>query len=430
MKTRLSSLNPLLSIFLSFFVAVAITSCGGGGGSSDAASETNADTGNTDTGESSDSDKSSLLTGVFVDSAVGGVNYTTETQSDVTNEAGEFSYLQGENVTFSIGSITFPTIPAATQVSPVDMASGSANPSATTTNIARLLQSLDQDGNPDNGITIPQAATETVAAINFNVSADEFANNADVINLVANSGSINSELISAEDANSHLNRTLSASENSESNIVFSVGSLNNRFLIPTPEGFAVGQNAYRMNENIRLRVAGIVNGELLYGKFPWTVTEEAELQIDFSEFAEGVVRGYSVTSAGGEKIMLRVVTVDNDEEASSRDYYLSKPLSTSDFAGRKITIDNTNASVELLAEGDALFTNEDGSMSSGTYEDLTVQGVGFRGPDFFNQVVLANGTLDDGLIMLWRYDVNDDFTDIEFYKSSGNVWTSVGTHSI
>jgi hypothetical protein len=82
-----------------------LAGCGGGGSSS-----------------SDDTGSANVLTGIFVDSAVEGVSYTTETRSDVTNATGEFSYLQGENVTFSIGSLTFPTIPAAAQVSPVDMA--------------------------------------------------------------------------------------------------------------------------------------------------------------------------------------------------------------------------------------------------------------------------------------------------------------------
>jgi len=416
-------LKRILSIIAISALCGNLISCGGGSSDPEPTKD------NSSMQPSADDMAGTVLTGVLVDSAVEGVSYSTSTQSGTTNTAGEFNYLEGEQVVFSVGDTILPSVAAAPQVSPVDMASGSSNSAATTTNIARLLQSLDIDGNPDNGITISPIAAANAAPIKFDINVEEFANNTDVLNLVANSGSVNSELISAEEANLHLNATLSTVETPENDIVFSVESLNNRFLIPTPENFAAGANAYRMNADTRLRVAGIVNGELLYGKFPWTVTDEAEFQVDFGDFQDGLVIGYSATSTEGEKITLNVSTVGSIEDGTKREYYLSKTLSTSDFAGRKITIENTTSSVEFVGQSDALFTYEDGRMASGSYEDLTVQGVGFRGPDFFNQVVLANGDLDDGLIMLWRYDVNDSFTNIEFYKSRGPIWTSVGSFS-
>lgn len=192
---------------------------GCGGGSSDEPSgDTSKGSENTDSGEGENSNSTMVLTGIFVDSAVEGVSYSTATQSGTTNSAGEFTYLEGEQVTFSIGATEMPAAVAAPQVSPVEMAVGSSNPADTTTNIARLLQSLDVDGNPDNGITISPDAAANAAFINFDVSTDQFANDPAVINLVANSGSVNSELISAEDANQHLNSTLGIddSDNSQS----------------------------------------------------------------------------------------------------------------------------------------------------------------------------------------------------------------------
>ena len=159
-------------------------------------------------------DTESVLTGVFVDSPVEGISFATSTQSGTTNAAGEFSYLAGEQVTFSVGAAQLPAVDAAAQVTPVDIAVSSSDPTAMTTNIARLLQSLDQDGNPENGITISASAAASAASVNFDVSVEDFANDAAVINLVANSGSVNSTLISAEAASQHLNETLGGDENS------------------------------------------------------------------------------------------------------------------------------------------------------------------------------------------------------------------------
>ena len=195
-------------------ICFALTGCGGGGDEESPASMTDqitdTDTNTDNTGNGNDV-AASVLTGVFVDSAVEGVTYTTATQSGVTNSAGEYNYLAGEQVTFSIGATQLPVVTAAPQVSPVEMAASTSNPAATTTNIARLLQSLDGDGNPDNGITISPTAAANAAFINFNVSTDQFANDPNVINLVANSGSTTTSLISADAANAHLNETLGIS---------------------------------------------------------------------------------------------------------------------------------------------------------------------------------------------------------------------------
>jgi len=196
--------HALVGIICSLFLA----SCGGG--SSNPKTPVANDPGSND----------SVLVGVFVDSPVGGISFNTESRSGVTNAAGEFSYLAGEQVTFAIGLAKLPSVVAAPRVSPVDMAASSNNPADTTTNIARLLQSLDQDGNPDNGITIPQNATASATQLNFDVEIDEFEKDTDVINLVANSGSVNTTLISSVAAIKHLSATLDNTSDSQQESVF------------------------------------------------------------------------------------------------------------------------------------------------------------------------------------------------------------------
>ena len=177
---------------LSTACALLLVGCGGGSSTS-----------------SGDSDsEGAVLTGVFVDSPVEGLVYSTQTQSGTTNALGEFNYLAGEQVTFSIGATQLPAVQAADQLTPIDIAANGVNPADMTTNIARLLQSLDLDGNPDNGITIPETVATSEARLDFDVSENDFANDAATINLVANSGAVSTELISADAANEHLNETL------------------------------------------------------------------------------------------------------------------------------------------------------------------------------------------------------------------------------
>ena len=185
-----------MGIFLFLGTACALLLVGCGEGSS---------TPSTDPGS-----ENAILTSIFVDSPVQGVIYTTQTLSGITNASEEFGYLAGEQVTFSIGATQLPAVLAASQVTPIDIAAGSANPAVMTTNIARLLQSLDMDGNPNNGITIPETVATSEASLDFDMGTDDFADDAAVINLVANSGSTNTMLISAEAANLHLSETLDA----------------------------------------------------------------------------------------------------------------------------------------------------------------------------------------------------------------------------
>ncbi len=99
--------------------------------------------------------------GVFVDSPVAGINYVTAPggQQGQTNEVGEYDYTPGDTVTFSIGGIELPAVEATGRITPADMGSGATDWSTDSTviNILRLLQTLDEDGNPDNGITITAA---------------------------------------------------------------------------------------------------------------------------------------------------------------------------------------------------------------------------------------------------------------------------------
>ena len=103
--------------------------------------------------------------GTFV---AAGVRYATETQSGVTDDNGMFSYLSGESVTFSVGTVVLGAAPVAERVSPFDLVGieppvgrreildaappGGAYQRAIA--IMILLASLDADDDYANGINI------------------------------------------------------------------------------------------------------------------------------------------------------------------------------------------------------------------------------------------------------------------------------------
>lgn len=146
--------------------------------------------------------------GVFVDAFVAGIGYRTATQSGITNARGEFNYLPGETVTFFIGALEFPPVPAKGIVTPLDIAQTLDPSSPMVLNIARLLQSLDSDGNPANGISISPAAALVATQVDFTLAVTQFANSPAVASLIANSGSTTTTIVSVEQALEHLRDSL------------------------------------------------------------------------------------------------------------------------------------------------------------------------------------------------------------------------------
>lgn len=96
-----------------------------------------------------------VQSGVFLDSAVQGAAYSTSSGlSGITDTNGRFEFRPGDEVTFKLGSVALPTAKAAALVTPMELAGGSSPDDPAAVAIARLLQSLDEDGNPENGLKI------------------------------------------------------------------------------------------------------------------------------------------------------------------------------------------------------------------------------------------------------------------------------------
>jgi len=146
------------------------------------------------------------LTGVFLDSAVSGLNYKTASQNGQTNELGEFSFKEGEMITFSIGDIEFPSTPAALYLTPLELYQTNNINQIEVVNLLRLLQSLDSDGDASNGIELTESIHQLAANIDLDFSATNFEQQA--TEFVSQSGAVNQELIPAEAALNHFQLTL------------------------------------------------------------------------------------------------------------------------------------------------------------------------------------------------------------------------------
>ncbi len=166
-------------------MAGVLTACGGSSNDS-SANEKNTPP----TNGGSTPPNSQTKTGVFTDGKISGVDYTTSSGlKGITNQQGEFSFNEGDSVTFSIAKVQ---LGAATQakayVTPLDL----AQDQNARNNLLVFLQSLDDNANHDDGIQISATTTTLLEASNlkfdFNKPTNEFTNNADFKNLVSQSG--------------------------------------------------------------------------------------------------------------------------------------------------------------------------------------------------------------------------------------------------
>jgi hypothetical protein len=104
--------------------------------------------------------KGSMQTGRLFDSEVEGVEYRTATQSGVTDPGGRFLYFEGETVEFFIGNLSLGSAKGQGMITPANLVNENEDPETQVVNIARLLQSLDSDGKPSNGIRISDKSRE------------------------------------------------------------------------------------------------------------------------------------------------------------------------------------------------------------------------------------------------------------------------------
>ncbi|MBD3798254.1 MAG: hypothetical protein IE887_11160 [Campylobacterales bacterium] len=151
----MKSLKHLSTLGLSLVLSFGLNACGGGGGGD----------------SSSGTPPTSTVTGQFIDAPVQGLSYSCSSgKSGVTNSNGEYTCNSGDDVTFSINGVVIGIVAAqATAITPYTLF---PNNTAAAINLARLLQSLDDDSS-DNIITI-DTALEVNVPTGLNFTATDF----------------------------------------------------------------------------------------------------------------------------------------------------------------------------------------------------------------------------------------------------------------
>ncbi len=119
-------INQLAVISL---LTLGVTACGGGGGPK-------------------------VYSGVFKDSNVQGMQYSSGGQNGVTGKNGEFKFEEDSNVKFSVGGVTLGSAKAKNVMTPIDLVKDGKADTLEVVNRVRFLMMLDNDADPENGIEI------------------------------------------------------------------------------------------------------------------------------------------------------------------------------------------------------------------------------------------------------------------------------------
>ncbi|MEX2367060.1 MAG: hypothetical protein WD601_10670, partial [Pseudohongiellaceae bacterium] len=161
------------NFFITGLLALVLSACGGGEGGPS--------TGDTISvgGGGGEDDTATMVSGTFIDSPVDGLDYigTPSGTSGLTGDtgvAGGFSVEEGDTVTFSLGGLILGDTGGAVVnngiITPATLAGDSTNAgSVKAIRIAQLLQSLDDDGDTSNGITITAATRTAMQALGATV---------------------------------------------------------------------------------------------------------------------------------------------------------------------------------------------------------------------------------------------------------------------
>ena len=162
--------------------------CGGGGGGGD----------------------TTVKTGTLEDSVVAGVSVECTSGTSTTDNNGKFTYKAGDLCTFKVGGLILGKVnPDVTLVSgsglvtPADLVGVTSNLVPKAVELSRILQSMDENKNPADGIDLTKKSEE-LASVNIDLTQKDNFTAEEIINQVSTEANIEVAVVSTVEAENHL----------------------------------------------------------------------------------------------------------------------------------------------------------------------------------------------------------------------------------
>lgn len=354
-------------VVLIFYIAMSVVSCGGGSDGSSSGAQPPAPT------------QPSLITGTFIDARVQGIEYLCSSgSSGITDSNGEFTCEEGDSVEFMLGSLT---------LGPIESTSGVISPYSlfpddyrSAVNLARVLQSLDTDGNSgDSVIQLDETLAEQLTISTEVLSSRHFETLVETM--------LGIELIDSDQAQTQMNSALEA------------------------EGVSLPSDAYTMVTETEVLIHNGVRYEVI-------LAPNGRYWLDRNLGAERVCQSYDDSACYG----------DYYQWGRAQDGHENSTSGTSDSLSTDIV---TDSDMFITSDNDWTSADPDGSVRQGiwfdnpdTYstnpsltENLSICPAGFRVPTTseIRDAILnvGIGNKDDGFASYLKlpaagYRQNDD----------------------
>jgi len=259
--------------------------------------------------------------GYFLDSPVEGLEYRSISWSGITDSQGSFYYRASEEVTFYLGDVIIGRTSAQRIITPVDLGGVAANTASTKViNIAQFLQSLDEDQMPSNGIYIPQEVRDALEGIVVDFTQDDLNNDAGVQEMFDRLNGMdiypeeNIGLISAEEAQIHLENTITQIETEEAEAEEALNNLS----LSASIGFPYSSVLMIQGQSINLQ--GYVYGGKTPYTYAWRINSEEPFSTRLSpgKYTFRTLGSYTITftatdSTGDVKTDIRHINVFGSE---------------------------------------------------------------------------------------------------------------------
>lgn len=180
------------SMLLCASLVLTVAACGGGGDDDDDDDDVPVGPGwSTPPAPPATPTAGATVDGIFRDAVVEGLDFSDGgALAGTTSANGRFQYAQDNAVTFRIGGLTLGSLVGQPFMTPMHLiGTGTPSVSIAINNRLRLLQMLDQDSNPENGILISNAVRAVATnwtTPDFNLAYPAFAAAIEPLRLAAN----------------------------------------------------------------------------------------------------------------------------------------------------------------------------------------------------------------------------------------------------
>jgi hypothetical protein len=414
------------NIIFIIYTTLILAACGGSSSST------------TSTPNNSDNNETVSKIGVFIDAPVKGLSYTSSPsgKKGITNEKGEFEYIDGDTVSFNMGSIELgKAVPDKDKTVKVTQLREALL-------VAQLLQVLDADADENkidvSDILIPKEIEETIfkklkgTAEISDEDEDENIITAEEFKAIKQKNPYKltlqqrTEIVTKDRALKHIKQQIG-----ESGLKFSTSSLENQWLIDsvfltTYEGGILGFSTAEHS----ISWVEIFDSKAEYSDVPWSVDSQGDLEVTvskndscrLSKLAEYDLIHFDYTCTNA---------ITKTGSKGIRSLTKPQPFSANDLSGKSFNFSSLSGNKETLTfrSDGTLNCNEKSSCS---YKDHTkyknlvlIEGGGDSG-EKSALMILAQGSLAKGRFVMIHYkDDGITLDSVEVMKVSGNTLKQV-----